>query len=174
VTPTLRSERLVLSPYTPDDEKDFVALLRDEEVCKWMGQERQPEETVRTLFGLLFTEVYAKNMFDVWAVRLDGRYIGHAELKKTGNVDGHELICALVRDVWRMGLGLELSNRVIDYGFDELGLDAVHGCVAAENTRSLGMALKAGFEIVRDVTGEDGKVTRIVTLRAADRQLLRK
>jgi ribosomal-protein-alanine N-acetyltransferase len=46
--------------------------------------------------------------------------------------------------------------------------------VAAENTRSLAMALKAGFEIVRDVTGEDGKVTRIVTLRAADRQLLRK
>ena len=164
----------MLSPYTPEDEEDFVALLRDEEVCKWMGQERQPEETIRTLFGLLFTEVYAKNLFDVWAVRLDGRYIGHAELKKTGNVDGHELICALVRDVWRMGLGTELSYRVIDYGFDDLGLDAVHGCVAAENTRSLAMALKAGFEIVRDVTGEDGKVTRVVTLRAADRQLLRK
>jgi RimJ/RimL family protein N-acetyltransferase len=174
VTPTLRSERMVLSPYTPEDEDDFVALLRDEEVCKWMGQQRQPEETIRSLFGLLFTEVYAKNMFDVWAVRLDGRYVGHAELKKTGNVDGHELICALVRDVWRMGLGTELSNRVIDYGFDELGLDAVHGCVAAENIRSLAMALKAGFEIVRDVSGEDGKVTRIVTLRAADRQLLRK
>jgi RimJ/RimL family protein N-acetyltransferase len=174
VTPTLRSERLVLSPYTPEDEEHFVALLRDEEVCKWMGQERQSEEIIRSLFGLLFTEVYAKNMFDVWAVRLDGRYIGHAELKKTGNVDGHELICALVRDVWRMGLGTELSYRVIDYGFDELGLDAVHGCIAAENTRSVAVALKAGFEIVRDVTGEDGKVTRVVTLRAADRQLLRK
>jgi RimJ/RimL family protein N-acetyltransferase len=174
VTPTLRSERLLLSPYTPDDEDDFVALLRDEEVCKWMGQERQPEETIRQLFGLLFTEVYPKHMFDVWAVRLDGRYVGHAELKRTGNVDGHELICALVRDVWRMGLGTELSYRVIDYGFDELGLAEIHGCVNSANTRSLAMALKAGFEVVRDVTGEDGTVTRIVTLKAADRQLLRK
>lgn len=174
MTPILRSERLLLSPYAPEDEDDFVALLRDEEVCKWMGQERQPEEVVRQLFGLLFTEVYPKNMFDVWAVRLDGRYIGHAELKKTGNVDGHELICALVRDVWRMGLGTELSYRIIDYGFDELGLSEVHGCVNAANTRSLSMALKAGFEVVRDVTGEDGVVTRVITLRAGDRQLLRK
>jgi ribosomal-protein-alanine N-acetyltransferase len=163
-----------MSPYTPEDEDDFVALLRDEEVCKWMGQERQPEETIRSLFGLLFTEVYPNNMFDVWAVRLDGRYIGHAELKRTGNVDGHELICALVRDVWQMGLGTELSYRVIDYGFDELGLDAVHGCVNAANTRSLNMARKAGFEVVRDVTGEDGTVTRVVTLKAAARSLLRK
>ncbi len=174
MTPTLRSERLLLTPYAPEDETDFVALLRDEEVCKWMGQERQPEETIRSLFGLLFTEVYPNNMFDVWAVRLDGRYIGHAELKRTGNVDGHELICALVRDVWQMGLGTELSYRVIDYGFDELGLDAVHGCVNAANTRSLAMARKAGFEVVRDVTGEDGTVTRVVTLRAAARSLLRK
>ncbi|MFI9379906.1 GNAT family N-acetyltransferase [Kutzneria sp. NPDC052558] len=174
MTPTLRSERLLLSPYTPDDEDDFVALLRDEEVCKWMGQERQPEETIRQLFALLFSEVYPNAMFDVWAVRLDGRYIGHAELKKTGNVDGHELICALVRDVWRMGLGTELSYRVIDYGFDELGLAEIHGCVDANNTRSLAMARKAGFEIVRDVTGSDGTVTRVVTLRAAARHLLRK
>jgi RimJ/RimL family protein N-acetyltransferase len=174
VTPTLRSERLLLSPYRPEDEDDFVALLRDEEVCKWMGQERQPEETIRQLFALLFSEVYANNMFDVWAVRLDGRYVGHAELKKTGNVDGHELICALVRDVWRLGLGIELSYRVIDYGFDELGLAEIHGCVNAANTRSLAMARKAGFEIVRDVTGADGTVTRVVTLRAADRLLLRK
>ncbi len=174
MTPTLRSERLLLTPYRPEDEDDFVALLRDEEVCKWMGQERQPEETIRQLFALLFSEVYPNNMFDVWAVRLDGRYVGHAELKKTGNVDGHELICALVRDVWRLGLGTELSYRVIDYGFDELGLSEIHGCVNANNTRSLEMARKAGFEIVRDVTGTDGTVTRVITLRAADRQLLRK
>jgi ribosomal-protein-alanine N-acetyltransferase len=68
-----------------------------------------------------------------------------------------------------MGLGTELSNRVIDYGFDELGLPEVHGCVNALNTRSLAMALKAGFQPVRDVTGEDGTVTRVVTLRAATR-----
>lgn len=162
-----------MSPYTPEDENDFVALLRDEEVCRWMGQERQPEETIRQLFGLLFTEVYPKDMFDVWAVRLDGRYVGHAELKRTGNVDGHELICALIRDVWRMGLGTELSNRVVDYGFDELGLAEVHGCVNADNIRSLEMARRAGFEVMRDVTGTDGTVTRVVTLRATARQLLR-
>lgn len=167
MTPTLRSARLLLRPYTPEDEENFVALLRDDEICKWMGQERQPEETIRSLFGMLFTDVYPKKMFDVWSVWREGRYVGHAEIKKTGNVDGHEIVCALVRDVWRMGLGTELANCLVRYGFDELGLTELHGMVGEHNAVSMAMATKLGFVHVRDVVGEDGKVDHVITLRAS-------
>ncbi len=95
MTPVLRTEHLEFIPYRPEDEDAFVTLLRNEQVCHWMGQDLSPEPEVRKLFGLLQTEVYPKDMFDVWGLWLDGTYMGHAEVKKTGNVDGYELIAAL-------------------------------------------------------------------------------
>lgn len=170
MTPTLRTERMVLAPYTPADEDHFVALLTDEEVCRWMGQTAQPEDVIRSLFRAVFTEIYAKNMFDVWAVWSDGQFIGHAEIKPTGNVDGHEVICAFVREAWGRGLGTELLKCVMDYAFDVLELTEVHGMVNAENTASMALSRKLGFEHVRDVIGDDGTRTHVVTasLKARD------
>lgn len=98
MTPILRTDRLILAPYRPEDEEVFVALLGDEEVCRWMGQDRVPEEQIRAIFQAILNEIYAKNMFDVWAVWSEGVYVGHAEIKKTGNVDGYEMIAALVKE----------------------------------------------------------------------------
>lgn len=35
--PTLRTSRLLLDAYTPQDEEDFVALFQDTRVSRWMG-----------------------------------------------------------------------------------------------------------------------------------------
>jgi RimJ/RimL family protein N-acetyltransferase len=108
MTPVLRTEHLEFVPYRPEDEDAFVTLLRNEQVCHWMGQDLSPEPEVRRLFGLLQTEVYPKEMFDVWGLWLDGTYVGHAEVKKTGNVEGYELIAALAPEYWGRGLGTEV------------------------------------------------------------------
>jgi hypothetical protein len=43
VSPTLRTERLLLDNYTLCDEESFVALFCDEDVVRWMGEGLQPE-----------------------------------------------------------------------------------------------------------------------------------
>lgn len=173
--PTLRTDRLLLEPYTPADEEDFVALFQDVAVSRWMGDGPSSEEEDRALFGRIFTTVYAHRLFDVWAVRRDGRLIGHAEIKPTEESGGHEIIYALAPAAWGSGLGTELARALVAYGFDTLGLAEVHATVAAPNSASLTLLNRIGFEHVRDISEDDGSTTRVLTRRrstATDRASL--
>ncbi|WP_051797588.1 GNAT family N-acetyltransferase [Streptomyces sp. NRRL S-337] len=164
MTPTLRTARLLFRPYGPEDENVFVELLSDEVVCRWMGQERCSEAEIRTVYRSILTDVYGKNLFDVWGVWRDGDYVGHAEIKKTGNVDGHEAIVALVRKHWGQGLGGELVQGLLTYAADTLGLKEVYGMVGAENTASLALSERLGFRHVRDVVSDTGGVTKMLVV----------
>lgn len=160
---TLRTQRLLLTPYAPDDEEDFVTLFQDTRVSRWMGDGPSPEADDRALFGRIFSKVYARDLFDVWAVRRDGRLIGHAEIKRTDEVDGHEIVYALSPTAWGNGLGSELAEALVAYGFGTLGLAEVHATVAAENDASLRLLGRVGFAHVRDIEEEDGGITRVLT-----------
>ncbi|MCQ9131669.1 GNAT family N-acetyltransferase [Streptomyces hilarionis] len=162
MTPTLRTERLLLEPYVPEDEEDFVALFQDARVSRWMGDGSASEAEDRALFGRIFTKVYARDLFDVWAVRRDGLLVGHAEIKPTDVVAGHEIIYALAPAAWGSGLGTEVAEAVVAHGFGALGLSEVYATVAAPNTASLALLDRLGFAHVRDVTEEDGSTTRVL------------
>ncbi|MFE7772591.1 GNAT family N-acetyltransferase [Streptomyces sp. NPDC057445] len=165
MTPTLRTERLLLEPYRPEDEEDFVALFQDTRVSRWMGDGTSSEAEDRALFGRIFTKVYAGELFDVWAVRRGGLLVGHAEIKPTDAVGGHEIIYALAPVAWGSGLGAELAAAVVAHGFGTLGLSEVHATVAAPNTASLALLRKLGFEHVRDIEEHDGSTTHVLTRR---------
>jgi RimJ/RimL family protein N-acetyltransferase len=161
--PTLHTARLLLDPYTPGDEEGFVALFQDVRVSRWMGDGPCAEAEDRALFGRIFSKVYARELFDVWAVRREGRLVGHAEIKRTDAVDGHEIVYALAHEAWGGGLGTELAEALVTYGFDTLGLSEVHATVAAENEASLRLLGRIGFTHVRDVEEDDGGLTRVLT-----------
>ncbi|MFD4032929.1 GNAT family N-acetyltransferase [Streptomyces sp. NPDC058637] len=165
MTPVLHTERLLLEPYTPADEDVFVALFQDVRVSRWMGDGPSTEAEDRALFGRVFTKVYARGLFDVWAVRSreDGRTVGHAEIKPTEESGGHEIIYALAPDAWGRGLGTELASGLLDYGFRRLGLRSVHATVAAENGSSLALLRRVGFRHVRDIEESDGSTTLLLT-----------
>ena len=160
MTPTLRTTRLLLDPYVPEDEESFVALFQDTRVSRWMGEGSASEAENRALFGRIFTKVYAQDLFDVWAVRRDGLLIGHAEIKPTDTVaGGREIIYALTPSAWGSGLGTELAEAIVDM----LGLAEVHATVAAPNKASLALLNKIGFTRVRDITADDGSTTHVLT-----------
>lgn len=164
MVPVLRTDRLEFRPYRPEDEDLFVTLLRDEEVCRWMGQEQVPEEDLRKLFRAILTDVYPKRLFDVWGLWCEGAYAGHAEVKKTGNVDGHELITALAPGYWGRGLGTEVAHGLLRHAAENLGLTEAYGMVGAGNTASLAMCRRLGFRHLRDVVGDDGSVTKMYVI----------
>ncbi|AJE39503.1 GNAT family N-acetyltransferase [Streptomyces nodosus] len=174
MTPTLRTARLLLEPYVHKDEDAFVALFQDIRVSRWMGEGPLSEAAARALFGRIFTKVYARDLFDVWAVRRDGLLIGHAEIKPTDESGGHEIIYALTPTVWGSGLGTELAEGIVAHGFGALGLTEVHATVAAPNRASLALLARIGFEHVRDIEEADGALTRVLTRRltATDRSSL--
>ncbi|MEU0256779.1 GNAT family N-acetyltransferase, partial [Streptomyces sp. NPDC006184] len=147
-----------------EHEHVFVSLLRDEEVCRWMGQERVPEPEIRELFRAILDEVYPNRRFDVWGLWLSGTYVGHAEVKRTGNVDGHELVTALAPGYWGRGLGGEVVRGLLRHAADNLGLTEAYGMVGAGNTASLAMCRRLGFRHVRDVVDDDGTVTKLLVI----------
>ncbi|MEV0749453.1 GNAT family N-acetyltransferase [Streptomyces sp. NBC_01220] len=164
-TPVLRTRRLLLEPYAPSDEEDFVALFQDARVGRWMGDGVDEEAEDRALFGRLFTKVYAQDLFGVWVVRHDGRAVGHAEIKPspTPGVDGHEIVYAVTPTAWGQGLGTEIAETLIAHGFATLGLSEVHATVDAANEASLALLNRIGFRHVRDLTEDDGSTTRLLT-----------
>lgn len=153
----------MLAPYVPADEDDFVALFQDTRVSRWIGDGPQSEVEDRELFGRVFTKVYAQNAFDVWAVRLDGALVGHAEIKPAQIVDGFELVYALAEPAWGRGLGTEVAEAIVDYGFTELGLTEVHATVAEPNVASIRLLRKIGFRHVRDIEEDDGRTVVVFT-----------
>ncbi|MFF5406796.1 GNAT family N-acetyltransferase [Streptomyces misionensis] len=167
MTPELRTERLVFLPYRPEHEDVFVELLRDEEVCRWMGQDLVPEPQIREVFRAILTDIYPQGRFDVWGLWLEGRYIGHAEVKPTGNVEGHELVTALAPGYWGRGLGGEAVRGLLRHAAANLGLAEAYGMVGAENTASLAMCTRLGFRHLRDVVGDDGSVTKLLVIPTA-------
>lgn len=166
-TPALHTARLRLAPYTPGDEEDFVALFQDPLVSRWMGEGTQTEAEDRALFGRVFSKVYAQDLFDVWAVRHEGRFVGHAEIKPSKDVGGHEIVYALAATAWGQGLGTEIAQALTGYGFDTLGLTEVHATVAADNAASLALLGRIGFRHVRDRVEDDGSTTRVLTRSVA-------
>ncbi|MFB7917200.1 GNAT family N-acetyltransferase [Streptomyces sp. NPDC056061] len=170
-TPTVRTERLLLEPYSPADENAFVSLFQDVRVSRWIGDGPKTEDEDRALFGRVFSKVYAQELFDVWAVRHDGRLIGHAEIKPSSDVDGHEIVYALAPDAWGRGFGTEIARTLTSYGYDVLGLSEVHATVAAENTASLALLDRIGFRHVRDMAEDDGSTTRVLVRPASDTSL---
>lgn len=165
MTPVLHSERLSLSPYVAADETQFVALLQDEAVGRWFGDGMQSVEQTHALFRRIFGLIYAENQFPVWAVRHEGRYIGHAEIKPSPEswLDGHEIVYGLFRGSWGMGLGTELARLLTAYGHQTLGLSEVHATVDAENTASLTVLKRLGFTQVRSVAEDNGRTTLLMT-----------
>ncbi|MGS2618296.1 GNAT family N-acetyltransferase [Micromonospora sp. LZ34] len=163
-TATLHTDRLLLERYRPDDAEAFVALFTDPEAARYMGDGPLTADEAGALFGRVFTKVYAADLFDVWAVRRDGRYVGHAEIKRTDQVAGHEIIYALAKPAWGAGLGTEVARALVGYGFDTLGLSRVYVTVADANHPSLALLARLGFTHERDIAEDDGGVTRVLVL----------
>ena len=163
VTPTLQTKRLLLRPYVPEDEDAYVALFQDARVSRWIGDSPTSEPEIRKMFRRIFTEVYARDLFDIWAVRRGGLLIGHAEIKSTDTVSGYEIVYALTPTEWRSGLGTELAEAIVAHGFDTLELTEVFATVATQNRASLALLDRIGFTQVRDIEEDDGSTTRVLS-----------
>lgn len=164
-SPTLHTARLRLEPYVPADEDAFIALFDDAEVSRWIGNSSDSDAENRALFRRIF-KVYETGLFDVWAVRRGDRYVGHAEIKPSADLGGHEIVYALARSEWGSGLGTELARAIVAHGFDALALAEVFATVVVHNKASLALLGRLGFEHLRDIE-EDGTTISVLRIAAA-------
>ena len=93
-------------------------------------------EAAGALWRKMMDEMYPQGVDTIWAVfaRDDGRYIGNASIRPMPEKQQNwEIGYYLRAEEWGKGFGTELARRLVGYGFEELGLEAVFATVDYEN-----------------------------------------
>ena len=147
----LITSRLRLRAYSEPDLDDFVSLMSNADVNRYVANGPMRRSDAIALFGRIFS-IYKERRFAVWAVenRASRESIGHAELKPRPGQSGLEMIYLLQQSAWGRGLGTELVQLLRDHAMRALGCRRVFATIHPENEASRRVLAKLGFRLVRE------------------------
>ncbi len=139
--PILHTERLQLRPLRTSDAESLHGAFSDAELMTYWssGPHRNFAETRSYIAGNMTAE------FPTWGMAMgEGPAIGWVVL--IPHREGvREIGYILRRDAWGRGYAREAATRIIDYGFQELGLRRIFADVDPDNTASIVLLEKLGF-----------------------------
>lgn len=144
--PLLRTERLLLRPFAPDDAEALYAACSHPELGDNAGW--KPHESLAESRQVL-AEVFLGQP-TVWAVcdAASGRLVGSVGLlpdPKREHPDVRMLGYWLDRAWWGRGLMSEAARAAVDYGFSQLGVPMISVCCYRHNERSRRLIERLGF-----------------------------
>lgn len=137
--PELTTARLTLAPLSEADWPCFLALRRDPQVMRFMG-ETLSEEALR----VKFTSRLSGNVFIIRDQQ--GERLGDVGLQVSSqNPLEADIGYALLPQAQGKGFALEAVQAACDYGFASLGLTGINAWVLAGNSGSVRLLEKLGF-----------------------------
>jgi RimJ/RimL family protein N-acetyltransferase len=154
----LRTERLLLRPWTLDDVEPRAAVNRDAEVTRYLN--RPVDADAMAAFHGVVTEHWHRHGFGFFAVESTeagtaGRFWGFVGVAYPTFLPAlarrPELGWRLGRQAWGRGLATEAAAAVLDLAFGRLGFSEVIAIIHPENARSQRVALKLGMHVEQQV-----------------------
>jgi RimJ/RimL family protein N-acetyltransferase len=155
----IESERLVFSLYTERDNADFIGLMTDPVVMRYVDRGVLTPEQAQALWKKLMNDLYPKGVDTIWAVfaKDDGRFVGNASLRPRPEEQSEwEIGYYLKPEEWGKGFATEIANRLVRYGFRDLNFKEVFATVDPENEASRRVLEKAGMVLHRQEFDEQG------------------
>lgn len=151
----ITTARLLLRPVTPADADDLYSLELDPEVMRYLSGGRPTPRHPGPEHAKLFRMPRGTEK-EVWAAldRLTGQFLGWFALGPNDGGVGH-LGYRLHRHAWGQGYGLEGAAALVDHGFRDLGLTAVHADTMAVNLGSRRIMEKLGMRHLRSYEEPD-------------------
>lgn len=154
---TLRTDRLLLRPWTPDDLQDFYEYASVDGVGQMAGW--LPHQSIEESRAILNMFIAEKKTF---AIEYQDKVIGslgietydEEQFPEFRSRNGRELGYVLSRDYWGLGLMPEAVRAVIRWLFDEVGLDFLLCCHFTDNDQSRRVQEKCGFTHYRLIRSE--------------------
>ena len=152
--PTVKSERLSLTPLRPSDREAFYALCLDDDRNRWWGYDYRTGLNGAPLTDDYFLSVakadFAARRAVNFAVRLKGRFIGEVVLYNPDFRGGFEQGCRIAPAYAGHGYGTEAFAAAADWALYHLSLARVVAKCFKENEASRRM-LSASMRL----SGED-------------------
>ena len=154
---TLKTERLVLRPWSSDDLADFNEYASVDGVGQMAGW--LPHKDIEESREILNMFIAGKNEF---AIEYNGKAIGSLGIEKYNEKVlpeydekfGREIGYVLSKDYWGMGLMPEAVNRVIKYLFEDVKLDFIICRHYTDNDQSKRVQEKCGFKQLKLIKSE--------------------
>ena len=145
----LRTDRLRLRAWRPDDRLPYAALNADPVVAEYLGG-----PLARAASDALIDRYeahWARESFGIWAVEvLDGApLVGSVGLQRVADTlpcaPAVEVAWRLARAAWGHGYATEGARAALTYAFDVVGLEEVVAFTAAGNARSRAVMGRLGM-----------------------------
>jgi RimJ/RimL family protein N-acetyltransferase len=145
----LETDRLVLHYLTVGDAEFVLRLVNDPSFIANIGDRgiRSVEQAANYLLDGPISS-YRNHGFGPYLVTLKDQStpIGLCGLLKRVQFEDADLGYAVLPEFWRKGLTFEAASAVLDYGYDALELRRTLGLVSPDNTPSINLLEKLGFQ----------------------------
>jgi RimJ/RimL family protein N-acetyltransferase len=160
----IRSQRLLLRPWQPQDFAPFAAMNADPRVRRYFPGVLTREESDAEL--RTFQQRFAKEGFGMLAAEIAGtkKFAGILGLQTLPydlaglREPAVEIGWRLAHEFWGMGLATEGARAVIDYAFDELKLPSVVAVTTVTNQPSRRVMEKLGMRYRPELDFEHPRV----------------
>ena len=148
--PQLESERLLLRPLCVSDTEDMYAYAHREDVTEYLLWLPHPSPAYTRDYLSYLEQRYRLGDFYDWAVveKASGHMIGtcgFTTIDAPNNVG--EVGYVLNPDYHGLGYGTEAAERVLRFGFEELGLHRIEAKFMKGNDSSLHVMEKLGMHL---------------------------
>jgi RimJ/RimL family protein N-acetyltransferase len=145
----LRTSRLILREWRPEDLDAYAALNADPEVMRYFPQTYSREESAEQMARM--AQHQAVNGFTFWAAELPGEapFIGFIGLARP-TFQAHFVPCVeigwrLARPYWGRGLATEGAKAALSFGFNTVGAEEIVALTTVSNQRSRAVMVRLGM-----------------------------
>ncbi len=145
--PVLTTDRLTLRAVTMDDAEAMFKYSSNDNVSRYVLWETHQTLEDAKAFIEMANEAYEMRDFYHWGIEYNGQLIGTIDYVGLNEYSGMgEIGYVLSEDYWNKGLVTEAAKRIIDFGFDELGIVRIQARCIAENIASSRVMEKCGMK----------------------------
>jgi RimJ/RimL family protein N-acetyltransferase len=145
---TLETDRLVIRKLELGDSAFMLDLLNQPSFIRFIGDRGvKTLEDANTYIQERAFAAYEKNGFGPFAVELktDGRVVGIVSLLDRDELDHVDIGFAFLPDSWRQGFASEATSAVMDFAFQDLGLEKIIAITQPDNIASIKTLDKMGL-----------------------------
>lgn len=144
--PVLFTQRTVLRKLERGDSAHMFIYAGDPQVSKYLLWSPHPSESYSAKYLSAAASRYRSGECFDWAVVYEGRMIGNCGFSYIDEKNSCAQIgYVLARDMWGKGLAAEAAARIVEFGFEVLGLHRIEARFMEENAASRRVAEKTGM-----------------------------
>ncbi|HLL01177.1 MAG TPA: GNAT family N-acetyltransferase [Myxococcaceae bacterium] len=168
----IRTARLLLRPFRPQDEEPLFHLWNEPQVGRylWDGQPVS-REVVRQQIALSEQDFRQRGLgeFCIFLAEHPEALIGFCGLRAIDGVTDIEVLYGLRPEYWNQGLATEAARAVLRFGFEQAGLEEIFAGADFDNTASIRCMERLGMTDVGERrVGPEALPARYYRLRRQD------